>query len=716
MSVELLAPAGSVEALDAAIGEGADAVYFGLKSFNARLRGSNFAWNQAYASVEALHKMGKKAYITVNTVIEEIECEKMYRFLGYLSKIGADALIVQDLGVLKMLNLYFPNVKVHASTQMNIASSKACNVVSRMGASRVVLARELSLKEIEEIHCKTNCELEVFVHGALCISESGLCMFSSFLGGKSANRGMCTQACRRYYKACATNEKKEGYFFSPYDLELIEYVPHLIRAGVASFKIEGRMKSAEYVATTVRAYRHVIDNWERDEEGAIAKAKEILSLDFSRQKTHYHLFSPSLEDVLNPKQAGGTGVFLGSITNVVKKNIKGEVLSYINFSKNISVNVGDSIRIHEKNDHKRESFKVQDAKTIKGQPFFLVAGTHNVGDFVYLIQEKSKKRYNHVLPKNLDAYSLRPKDDKIPKMLFQSKIEKKERKADRMGKRRKKEVFPEGFYVQVSSFKGINMFVGDKKKEKPKKLIVELNKETMKAIEDIELKKMISPFSKKDTIIFLEPFLCESELHIIEENLSFLLDAGYKSFVLNNLSHIKILKELSSSKDKGELTLNLIGGPYLYTFNRYAIKYLEDEGLSKIITPIENSYDNLISCYPFKGERSNIFITIFSYPPLFRISSPLPSSYNFSYFKDKEKMFFKSVSTHSSSFVLPATPFSITQRVNGLKKDGFSHFILDFSHVMMSPKDYNVIYNAFSLSSHIKDSSLFNWKEGFYKL
>lgn len=712
MSVELLAPAGSVEALDAAIGEGADAVYFGLKSFNARLRGSNFAWNQAFASVEALHRMGKKAYITVNTVMEESECEKMYRFLSYLFKIGADALIVQDLGVLKMLNLYFPNMKVHASTQMNIASSKACNVASRMGVSRVVLARELSLEEIKQIHCQTNCELEVFVHGALCISESGLCMFSSFLGGKSANRGMCTQACRRYYKAEATNEKKEGYFFSPYDLELIEFVPLLIKAGVASFKIEGRMKSAEYVSATVRAYRYVIDNWEKDEEGAIAKAKEILSLDFSRQKTHYHLFSPSLEDVLNPKQAGGTGVFLGSITNVIKKNIKEEGLSYIQFSKNVAINVGDSIRIHEKNDNNRESLKVQDAKTINGHPFFLVAGNHNVGDFVYLIQEKSKKRYNHVLPKNLNAYSLRPKDDKIPKMFLQSELGKKS--SDE--KNRKKEALPEGLYVQVSSFRGINMFVGDKKKERPKKLIVNLNEETIKELKDIELRKMISPFSKKDTILFLEPFLCESQCPLLEAHLSFLLDAGYRSFVLNNLAHIKILKELSSSNEKEKLTLNLIAGPYLYTFNRYAIRYLEDVGLCKLVSPIENSYDNIISSYPFRGTRSNVFITIFSYPPLFRISAPLPHSYNFSYFKDKEKMFFKAISTASSSVVLPDNPFSITQRVSGLKKDGFTHFILDFSYTLLNPKDYNIIYNAFLTSSHIKGSSLFNWKEGFYKL
>jgi len=210
MSVELLAPAGSVEALDAAIAEGADAVYFGLKNFNARMRGTNFAWRQAEAAIEALHKKNKKAYITVNTVLQENECEKMYRFLVYLSKIQADALIVQDLGVVQMLNMYFPKMKIHASTQMNVASSKGANIASKSGISRVVLARELSLDEISEIHYNTNCELEVFVHGSLCISESGLCMFSSYLGGKSANRGMCTQACRRYFTAECKGGKRRG--------------------------------------------------------------------------------------------------------------------------------------------------------------------------------------------------------------------------------------------------------------------------------------------------------------------------------------------------------------------------------------------------------------------------------------------------------------------------------------------------------------------------
>ncbi|MDR1748291.1 MAG: U32 family peptidase, partial [Spirochaetaceae bacterium] len=210
---ELLAPAGTIEALDAAVSEGADAVYMGLKSFNARLRSSNFAWNQFEAAVNALHRLNRKIFVTVNTVIEERETERLFRFLTWLEKVGPDGIIVQDFGVVKMVRDYFPGLRIHASTQMNIASAKAANTMGRSGLSRVVLARELGLEEIEAIRAQTRIELEVFIHGALCVSESGLCLFSSYLGGKSANRGLCTQACRRLYTAEINGCPKEGYYF-----------------------------------------------------------------------------------------------------------------------------------------------------------------------------------------------------------------------------------------------------------------------------------------------------------------------------------------------------------------------------------------------------------------------------------------------------------------------------------------------------------------------
>lgn len=403
MQVELLAPAGNPEALDAAIGEGADAVYLGLKSFNARMRSSNFAWPQFEAAVDALHKKNKKIYVTVNTVITEAETEKMYRFLAYLNAVGPDGIIVQDLGVVQMAKTFFPKLKLHASTQMNIASAKAANMLSRSGVSRVVLARELSLKEIENLTLNTSCELEVFVHGALCICESGLCLFSSYLGGKSANRGMCTQACRRLYTAHTAGGKKEGYYFSPDDLQLIDYVPDLAAAGVSSFKIEGRMKSAEYVGTVVSAYRHVLDNWEKDKKAAIETGRRILANDFARKKTTFLFESSESENILNPAQAGGTGIFLGLIEKTknfkitqVEGRTKDEAPRRVHYvllkGGRYAPDFGDSVRLHKKDDTGRESWKIQDVRVEDGNSWVQVPADFGEGDSVYLLQTKTMSR------------------------------------------------------------------------------------------------------------------------------------------------------------------------------------------------------------------------------------------------------------------------------------------------------------------------------------
>ncbi|MDR0323767.1 MAG: U32 family peptidase, partial [Treponema sp.] len=290
--MELLAPAGSPEALDAAVGEGADAVYLGLKDFNARLRSTNFTYAQFESALRSLRRLGKKIYVTVNTVFEQREADRMYQLLKYLAAQQPDALIVQDFGVIAMARTEFPSLRLHASTQMNIASARGANALSRHGVSRVVLARELSLEELRSIKNETNLELEVFVHGALCISVSGICLFSSFLGGKSANRGMCTQACRRMYRRADGNKDGEsGYYFSPNDLQLLERVPDLTEAGIAALKIEGRMKSASFVGGVVSAYRLVVDAVDHGDEYEIRRiieiGCEILRDDFARPKTRY---------------------------------------------------------------------------------------------------------------------------------------------------------------------------------------------------------------------------------------------------------------------------------------------------------------------------------------------------------------------------------------------------------------------------------------------
>ncbi|MBR6216312.1 MAG: U32 family peptidase, partial [Spirochaetaceae bacterium] len=417
---ELLAPAGNIEALDAAIGEGADAVYLGLKSFNARLRTTNFAWNQFEAAVNSVHKLGKKIFVTVNTVLEEYETERMYRFLAYLDKIGPDGLIVQDFGVVRMVQQFFPNLRLHASTQMNIASAKAANTMSKSGFKRVVLARELGLDEIKQIKERTNVEIEVFVHGALCVSESGLCLFSSYLGGKSANRGMCTQACRRLYEAEIEGGVEQGFYFSPYDLQLIERVPDLVSVGVDSFKIEGRMKSAEYVGSVVSAYRYMLDHWQEDKKGSLATAKRMLSTDFARSKTMYWYTSPKAENILNPKQASGTGIYLGKITQVKRMSPDSDSKANAGWYAVIKggtydPDIGDSIRLHKKDDSVRESHKIKSIYEDGEKNWVDIPQGFGTGDSVYLLQTKAmSKRYPRVLPNDISRYRMQPGAQQLP--------------------------------------------------------------------------------------------------------------------------------------------------------------------------------------------------------------------------------------------------------------------------------------------------------------
>mgnify|MGYP000869162422 CR=1 FL=1 len=735
MSIELLAPAGNPEALDAAINEGADAVYLGLKSFNARMRSSNFAWPQFEAAVEILHKKNKKIYVTVNTVITEDETEKMFRFLTYLNSIGPDGIIVQDLGIVQMAKTYFPKLKLHASTQMNIASAKAANALSRFGVSRVVLARELSLNEIAAVNLETSCELEVFVHGALCVCESGLCMFSSYLGGKSANRGMCTQACRRLYKAHTPSGDKEGYYFSPYDLQLIDYVPDLVKAGVSSFKIEGRMKSAEYVGTVVSAYRFVLDNWEKNKKAAIETGKRILANDFARKKTSFLFMSSKAENILNPMQAGGTGIFLGTIDKLTdfkitevagktKEDAPRKVHYCLLKGSSYSPDIGDSIRLHTKNDTGRESWKIQDIRKDGEKNWLQVPADFGIGDSVYLLQTKNmSKRYPQILPKNLTDYRRRPLDEKLQELhlypegktsenVFAEKNntvnEKKTKQKTTQKNPQKKDIllksnidfFPDGLYVQVSSISSLHAILADK----PVRIILNLNEDTKKGLEDSVLSGKPLPFSKKEIFISLDPFVPQDDVFSLESFLSELIAQGYKQFAVNNPAHIAMLKNKN---------LNLIAGPYLYGFNRWAVKWLQENGILQFISPVENSQENLENVYA-PGMRKQVLIPVFSYPALFRMRFTLPKSYDFVYFSDKQGEAFKTFSSPSASFVLPEKPFSITDKIARLETRGFGKFLLDFSHTEIERSEYRRIVSACRKNEFLQDTSRFNWKEGFY--
>ncbi|NYE58331.1 DUF3656 domain-containing U32 family peptidase [Carboxydothermus ferrireducens] len=316
---ELLAPVGAYENLIAAVQNGADAVYFGGKFFNARHFSENFTDEEIVKAIDYCHLRGVKAYITLNTLVTDYELKEVFRFLQLIYKEGADAVIVQDLGLAKVIREYFPDLNIHASTQMTLHNSDAISLIKQLGIKRVVLARELSLFEIQEVKKKTGVEIEHFIHGALCISYSGQCLMSSIIGQRSGNRGKCAQPCRLPYRLIK-DEKEIGenlgeYLLSTRDINLSAFLPELIKAGVDSFKIEGRMKRPEYVATVVKVYRELIDLYFNDpqnfrvSEEQDRKLREIFNRNFS---TAYLLGKPG-QELMSYQRPNNRGVFVGRV-------------------------------------------------------------------------------------------------------------------------------------------------------------------------------------------------------------------------------------------------------------------------------------------------------------------------------------------------------------------------------------------------------------------
>lgn len=254
---ELLAPAGNLEILKGVIESGADAVYVGGSMFGARAYANNFTEEELLEAIDFAHLRGVKVYLTVNTLIKNSEFSKLYDYLLVYYKRGLDAVIVQDIGVVKAIHEYFPSLEIHTSTQMTVTGADGVRFLSQFGVTRVVMAREVSLAEMKRIHKETGMELEAFVHGALCYSYSGQCLFSSILGGRSGNRGRCAQPCRLPY---TVEGKKDEYILSLKDMCGIKALDKLHDAGVYSLKIEGRMKQLEYACGVVKYYRSYIDS------------------------------------------------------------------------------------------------------------------------------------------------------------------------------------------------------------------------------------------------------------------------------------------------------------------------------------------------------------------------------------------------------------------------------------------------------------------------
>ena len=340
---ELLVPVGNMDSLKAAVMNGADAIYLGGKRFGARAFAGNFNDEEMISAIHFAHLYGVKIYVTVNTVVFESELEDVYNYCLFLHKTGVDALIVQDLGLMSLLKRCLPNLEIHASTQVHNVSESGLRILEDLNVKRVVFARELSLATIDSY--KTSMEKEIFIHGALCVSYSGECLFSSVLLGRSGNRGECAQVCRLPYKLLENDEfvkTDSKYLLSTKELKTVSKFKEIMDSSVKSLKIEGRMKSPEYVACVTRLYRNLIDYYYGKDCLRVSKYEEDLKVIFNRQYTYGYLFNATNDEIINIHTSNHVGVHLGKVFKVTNK--------YIYIKLDSQLNQGDGIRINETND------------------------------------------------------------------------------------------------------------------------------------------------------------------------------------------------------------------------------------------------------------------------------------------------------------------------------------------------------------------------------
>lgn len=350
---ELLAPAGSMDALKAAVAAGCDAVYLGMTNFSARAFAGNFTREELKEAVRYAHIRNVRIYVTMNTMLYETEIENAIADVDFLYHADVDALLIQDFGLFHYVRTSYPDFDVHCSTQMHIHNLAGVRFMKQMGAARVVMARETPIELIEEA-VKTGMEIEVFAYGAICISYSGQCLMSASLKNRSANRGMCAQCCRLKYRDENGQMFTEGeYVLSPKDLNVIDRLPQLMQAGVSSLKIEGRMKRPEYVYLAVRTFREAIDAFAKGREYKVSKKrqKELLLM-FNRGFSHGHLFHDDVQKRMSWYRPNHMGVEIGSVLRYAKGRVEVKLSD--------SLNQNDGLRIiHEGEDIGLTAVKIE---------------------------------------------------------------------------------------------------------------------------------------------------------------------------------------------------------------------------------------------------------------------------------------------------------------------------------------------------------------------
>ncbi|MFH1020227.1 MAG: peptidase U32 family protein [Pseudomonadota bacterium] len=727
-NMELLAPAGTIEAFEAAVESGADAVYIGAPAFNARALARHFSLAEVAAMIDYAHKNRVRVYLAMNSLMKEEEIGKAVEELAALEALKADALIVQDLGISYLARKFFPNLRLHASTLMGAHNSLNVRQFSEMGFKRVVLAREMTLGEIGQIHRQCPVELEVFVHGALCFAYSGLCLFSSYLGGKSGLRGRCVQPCRRRYTWGSKGRgpgAPAGYLFSMNDLAGLELIPQLRQAGVSSLKIEGRMRSAQYVGSVVRAYRLALDN--PATPAVLAEAKELLEQAMGRKASLGYFKKAQPADIIAPQHSGNIGLFVGKIEKVTAN--RGQM------TLKEPLRIGDRLRIHQEGSGERQSFtlkglwqgKVALEKAVAASKVQLdLPPGAQWGDSLYKVdlgerrrQEAkkgiqpglfSKKVANLVDPRKLAqiAHFLgkpvsRPTGGKTREerpARGQIQVHAQTRQGQAQGRRGVPQVqLPLEWWLKIDDFESLKVQLPTA----PSRLVITLSRQTFAQFS--RQQKRLTPY-RRQLVWALPPVILEADLPFYREAIGHLRDSGYNAWQIGHLGQ-RLLFEAGgqavaeageesppSGRKKGRAgtgqapseRLLLFGDYTLNVLNSMSVQALAGLGLSNVQLAIETDRQNLFDVLGHKNALP-MGMTIYGLPPLFtaRLASP--------FFKYDQPL----VSPKGEVIVLKQCwgqtvavadrPFSLVPHSAELAARGVAYGLVDLSHLHPRPDE-----------------------------
>ena len=695
-TMELLAPVGSKESFITAIRAGADAIYIGVPGFNARISASSISLYDLQVLTKHAHEKEVKVFLALNTLIKHEEISDVVKSIAAINRLSPDAVIIQDLGVAGIIRKYFPDMQLHASTQLAVHNRMGVDILAQQGFKRAILARELSFAELKIIANASPIPIEVFCHGALCFCLSGMCLFSSFIGGLSGNRGMCTQPCRRRWQ----NGKNGGYIFSPRDLELAEHIGKLKSIGIASLKIEGRMRSSEYVYRTVKAYRLLIDAPEKDFSQALKEARVILSGDAARKKTTC-LFSGRDNELFQPQSAQCLGNLIGKIDSVGGGSISVDV----NDADGM-IAVGDRLRLSNPASDTTITFKVKEF-TKEGSKYVIAfgkAGEFKCGDPVFKTVDAALDQRN--LQEEIDAVyenhaGLNRSGKKTEEKTFQGYTALISNKWKELKNMPPGGETDDALWVRFDDIQWLNVLP---KPEKNSRYVFYLTKDNLRFADNIPERAL------PHIAVELPPFIGQRELQIFKQSIDKMTARGIRKWVINNVSHFGFFTDC-------EIT----AGQFLYTWNAYTAAFLSDMGARYFTASWEDDFLNIRKmCGPGLGRQMVVYL--YGYIPVVRsrivtremLSDDAVGDLAGAPEKHAHGTYvpFSPVFESGMALLIPDKPINLFTARRKLKECGINNFGIDLSFMKPDNKAWNAVASAYKLQENIPGTLKFNFKRG----